>query len=198
MSAQTAQPVYGGELPEGLQKISNIIAVSSCKVSLCNFMHIKQISPFLSLKKYIFFPGRSWKIYCCCKSSLYTSRNGSQGWNLWCWCLRSKLTNYGFSWKPVASDGKPPGWTPMLAWNLVLALIMVNRLTFRTQKAEVSFRLSIWASKWCLLDLLDKEEQSCEVQWFQESLISCWPLLIGRKTCNAVINYLCKGIVTCT
>lgn len=31
MSAQPAQPVYGGELPEGLQKISNIIAVSSCK-----------------------------------------------------------------------------------------------------------------------------------------------------------------------
>jgi hypothetical protein len=61
----------------------------------------------------------------------------------------------------------------MLAWNLVLALIMVNRLTFRTQKAELSFRLSIWASNWCLLDLLDKEEQSCEVQWFQESLISC-------------------------
>jgi len=57
MSAQTAQPVYGGELPEGLQKISNIIAVSSCKVSLCNFMHIKQISPFLSLKKYFFFQG---------------------------------------------------------------------------------------------------------------------------------------------
>ncbi|CAO1945794.1 unnamed protein product [Urochloa humidicola] len=31
MSAQAAQPVYGGELPEGLQKVSNIIAVSSCK-----------------------------------------------------------------------------------------------------------------------------------------------------------------------
>ena len=31
MSAQPAQPTYGGELPEGLQKISNIIAVSSCK-----------------------------------------------------------------------------------------------------------------------------------------------------------------------
>ena len=32
MSAQPAQPIYAGELPEGLQKISNIIAVSSCKV----------------------------------------------------------------------------------------------------------------------------------------------------------------------
>jgi len=48
MSAQTAQPVYGGELPEGLQKISNIIAVSSCKASLCNFVYIRQISPFIS------------------------------------------------------------------------------------------------------------------------------------------------------
>jgi Mrp family chromosome partitioning ATPase len=33
MCAQPAQPTYGGELPEGLQKISNIIAVSSCKAS---------------------------------------------------------------------------------------------------------------------------------------------------------------------
>jgi hypothetical protein len=31
MSAQPAQPTYAGQLPEGLQKISNIIAVSSCK-----------------------------------------------------------------------------------------------------------------------------------------------------------------------
>ncbi|KAF2952024.1 fe-S cluster assembly factor HCF101, chloroplastic isoform X1 [Oryza sativa Japonica Group] len=31
MSAQPARPAYAGELPEGLQKISNIIAVSSCK-----------------------------------------------------------------------------------------------------------------------------------------------------------------------
>jgi hypothetical protein len=59
------------------------------------------------------------------------------------------------------------------AWNLILALIVVNRLIFRTQKAELFFRLSTWASKWCLLALPDKEEQSCEVQWFLESLISC-------------------------
>ncbi|KAG9459334.1 hypothetical protein H6P81_003842 [Aristolochia fimbriata] len=31
MSAQPARPVYSGELPKGLQTISNIIAVSSCK-----------------------------------------------------------------------------------------------------------------------------------------------------------------------
>lgn len=32
MSAQPARPVYAGDLPMGLQTISNIIAVSSCKV----------------------------------------------------------------------------------------------------------------------------------------------------------------------
>lgn len=32
MSAQPAQPIFAGQLPVGLQKISNIVAVSSCKV----------------------------------------------------------------------------------------------------------------------------------------------------------------------
>jgi len=32
MSAQPAKPIYAGQLPAGLQTISNIIAVSSCKV----------------------------------------------------------------------------------------------------------------------------------------------------------------------
>lgn len=31
MSAQPAKPVFAGELPKGLQRISNIVAVSSCK-----------------------------------------------------------------------------------------------------------------------------------------------------------------------
>ncbi|KAL2453092.1 Fe-S cluster assembly factor [Abeliophyllum distichum] len=34
MSARPAKPVYAGNLPENLQTISNIIAVSSCKVQL--------------------------------------------------------------------------------------------------------------------------------------------------------------------
>ena len=148
---------------------------------LCILVHTTNL--MIHFTKEHSFTGRGWEINCCCKSCVYTSWNGRQGWNLRCWCLWSKLTNYGFSWKPVASYGKPPGWTSILAWNLVLPLIMVNRLAFRTQKTELFFRLSIWASKWCPLDLLDKEGRSCEVQWFQESSISCWPLLTGMQTC---------------
>lgn len=36
MSAQPAKPAFAGELPKGLQQISNIVAVSSCKVILFN------------------------------------------------------------------------------------------------------------------------------------------------------------------
>lgn len=32
MSAQPAKPIYAADLPMGLQTVSNIIAVSSCKV----------------------------------------------------------------------------------------------------------------------------------------------------------------------
>lgn len=32
MSAQPAKPIYAGQLPVGLRTISNIVAVSSCKV----------------------------------------------------------------------------------------------------------------------------------------------------------------------
>lgn len=32
MSAQPAKPIYAGQLPAGLRTISNIVAVSSCKV----------------------------------------------------------------------------------------------------------------------------------------------------------------------
>lgn len=34
MSAQPAKSVFAGELPKGLQRISNIIAVSSCKANI--------------------------------------------------------------------------------------------------------------------------------------------------------------------
>lgn len=33
MSAQPARPLYASQLPAGLQTISNIVAVSSCKVT---------------------------------------------------------------------------------------------------------------------------------------------------------------------
>ena len=173
MSAQPAQPVYAGDLPEGLKKISNIIAVSSCKARLGTPAHIERYLKKLLLVTIFTSPGRSWKIYRRSKSRLYLSWYGGQGWDFRCRCLWSKLTKYGFSSEPAASGGKPDGWIFMLTWNLVFALIMVNRLTFRTQKAKVFFRPSIWESNWCLLALLDKEERSCEVQWFQESLISC-------------------------
>lgn len=32
MSAQPARPIFADQLPKGLQTISNIVAVSSCKV----------------------------------------------------------------------------------------------------------------------------------------------------------------------
>jgi len=35
MSAQPARPIYAEQLPAGLRTISNIVAVSSCKVDLC-------------------------------------------------------------------------------------------------------------------------------------------------------------------
>lgn len=34
MSAQPARPIFAEQLPAGLQKISNIVAVSSCKVGI--------------------------------------------------------------------------------------------------------------------------------------------------------------------
>lgn len=40
MSAQPARPVFAGQLPAGLQTISNIVAVSSCKVDYYNFFVI--------------------------------------------------------------------------------------------------------------------------------------------------------------
>ena len=46
MSAQPAQPIYAGELPEGLQKISNIIAVSSCKARPYTPIHTEDTVKF--------------------------------------------------------------------------------------------------------------------------------------------------------
>lgn len=37
MSAQPARPIFAGQLPPGLQRISNIVAVSSCKVEITIF-----------------------------------------------------------------------------------------------------------------------------------------------------------------
>ena len=41
MSAQPARPIFAEQLPAGLQTISNIVAVSSCKVNLYGgfFLH---------------------------------------------------------------------------------------------------------------------------------------------------------------
>lgn len=48
MSAQPAKPVFAGQLPVGLQTISNIVAVSSCKVK--NSEQLLLVSVFLSIK----------------------------------------------------------------------------------------------------------------------------------------------------
>lgn len=49
MSAQPARPVYADQLPMGLQKISNIVAVSSCKVKTFILAGIGCISYKLSV-----------------------------------------------------------------------------------------------------------------------------------------------------
>jgi hypothetical protein len=90
MSAQPAQPVYGGELPEGLQKISNIIAVSSCKACKKSITSCISTNLIIRFTKETFgfvlfcshFTGRGREINCCCKSCVHTSWDGSSGWNL--------------------------------------------------------------------------------------------------------------------
>lgn len=45
MSAQPAKPIYAGQLPIGLSRISSIIAVSSCKVQISS----NKVSIFVAL-----------------------------------------------------------------------------------------------------------------------------------------------------
>lgn len=47
MSAQPARPLYAEQLPAGLQTISNIIAVSSCKVDLLGRFFLHHICSFI-------------------------------------------------------------------------------------------------------------------------------------------------------
>lgn len=55
MSAQPAKPLYAGQLPAGLQTISNIVAVSSCKVDfpilfgafLAGILHLRYMLIFM-------------------------------------------------------------------------------------------------------------------------------------------------------
>lgn len=193
MSAQPAQPVYGGELPEGLQKISNIIAVSSCKA--CK----NSVTSCLSTNLVICFT-KKHSVF-----GLFCSQGGvgksTVAVNL-AYTLAGMGARVGIFDADVFGPSLPTMvspenrllvmvhllWTSMLAWNFVPALIMVNRLTFRTQKANIFFRPIIWASKWCPSGLLDKEGRSCGVQWFQESSISCWPLLTGMQTCIGICS----------
>lgn len=61
MSAQPARPIYAEQLPAGLQTISNIVAVSSCKVGLCGrfcLLHILvllyQVNNLVAFLQYLF------------------------------------------------------------------------------------------------------------------------------------------------
>lgn len=40
MSAQPARPLFASQLPAGLQTISNVVAVSSCKVTLLEHVSV--------------------------------------------------------------------------------------------------------------------------------------------------------------
>lgn len=67
MSAQPARPIFAGQLPSGLQTISNIVAVSSCKVDpfgggfLLSYADLIMLTvyqcsdyPFQASKKFLF------------------------------------------------------------------------------------------------------------------------------------------------
>lgn len=47
MSAQPAKPIFAGQLPPGLSRISSIVAVSSCKVQQPKLISFLNVSLFV-------------------------------------------------------------------------------------------------------------------------------------------------------
>jgi metal-sulfur cluster biosynthetic enzyme len=67
MSAQPAKPIFAGQLPFGLSRISNIIAVSSCKVHISSneFLFTQLLMFLFELKFLLKFKLIIWDVLCC-------------------------------------------------------------------------------------------------------------------------------------